>query len=42
VPGRYGDVIGGEGNCCASAVRTVELGGMGVEDPTRRQMLTGM
>jgi hypothetical protein len=27
VPGRYGGVIGGEGNCCASEVKTVELDG---------------
>lgn len=25
MPSRYGGVIGGEGNCCASAVKTVEL-----------------
>jgi len=34
VPGRYGGVIGGEGNCCASAVKTVELDG-----PLRRRIL---
>jgi len=27
VPGRYGGVMGGEGNCCASVVKTVELDG---------------
>jgi hypothetical protein len=29
-PGRYGGVIGSKGNCCASAVKTVNLDGPSV------------
>ena len=34
MPGRYGGVIGGEGNCCVRAVKTVEL-----DSPLRGRIL---